>query len=52
MFKAIINAETLGDAIEAVSSLVEETKISVSETGLELKAVDAANVAMVSLRVG
>jgi proliferating cell nuclear antigen len=51
MFKAIINAETLGDAIEAVSSLVEEVKISVSETGLELKAADAANVAMVSLRV-
>jgi proliferating cell nuclear antigen len=52
MFKAIINAETLSDAIEAVSSLVDEVKISVSETGLELKAADAANVAMVSLRMG
>ncbi|MCJ7443407.1 MAG: DNA polymerase sliding clamp [Methanotrichaceae archaeon] len=52
MFKAVINAETLGDAIEAASSLVDEVKFSVSEMGLELKAADAANVAMVSLKVG
>jgi proliferating cell nuclear antigen len=52
MFKAIINSEILSDAIEAVSSLVDEVKISVSETGLELKAADAANVAMVTLRMG
>ncbi|MCJ7444709.1 MAG: proliferating cell nuclear antigen (pcna) [Methanotrichaceae archaeon] len=51
MFKAIINAETLRDAIEAVSSLVDEVKFSLSEKGLELKAVDPANVAMVSLIV-
>ena len=52
MFKAAINAETLRDAIEAVSSLVDEVKFTVLETGLELKAADPANVAMVSLKVG
>ena len=52
MFKAVINAETLRDAIEAVSSLVDEVKFSLSEKGIELKAVDPANVAMVSLRIG
>jgi proliferating cell nuclear antigen len=52
MFKAVINAETLRDAIEAVSSLVDEVKFSISEKGVELKAVDPANVAMVSLKIG
>jgi proliferating cell nuclear antigen len=49
MFKAVINAETLRDAIEAVSSLVDEVKFTISERGVELRAVDPANVAMVSL---
>jgi len=52
MFKAVINAESLRDAMEAVSSLVDEVKFSISEKGLELKAVDPANVAMVSLKIG
>ena len=52
MFKAVINAETLRDAIDSVSSLVDEVKFSISEKGLELKAVDPANVAMVSLKIG
>jgi proliferating cell nuclear antigen len=51
MFKAVINAETLRDALESVSSLVDEVKISISDHGLELKAVDPANVAMVSLSI-
>jgi len=51
MFKAVINAETLRDAIEAVSSLVDEVKFSITENGIELKAVDPANVAMVSLKL-
>lgn len=49
MFKAVISAETLRDALESVSSLVDEVKIAISDHGLELKAVDPANVAMVSL---
>ena len=52
MFKAVINAETLRDAMEAVSSLVDEVKFSITEKGLEIKAVDPANVAMVSLKIG
>jgi proliferating cell nuclear antigen len=51
MFKAVINAETLRDAIESVSSLVDEVKFSLSEKGMELKAVDPANVAMVVLKL-
>ena len=42
MFKAVINAETLRDAMEAVSSLVDEVKFSITEKGLEIKAVDPA----------
>ena len=52
MFKAVINAETLRDAIDSVSSLVDEVKFSISEGGLEIKAVDPANVAMGSLKIG
>jgi proliferating cell nuclear antigen len=52
MFKSVILAETLRDALGAVSSLVDEVKFSISENGLELKAVDPANVAMVSLQIG
>lgn len=51
MLKAVIDAETLRDAIEAVSSLVDEVKFTITEKGLELKAVDPANVAMVSLKI-
>ncbi len=51
MFKAIINAETLRDAIEAVSSWLDEVNLALAEKGMELKAVDPANVAMVSLIV-
>ncbi len=51
MFKAVISAEILRDAIEAVSSLVDEVKFTISENGMELKAVDPANVAMVSFRL-
>lgn len=51
MFKAVINAETLRDAVEAVSPLVDEVKFNLSESGMELKAVDPANVAMVSFKL-
>jgi len=44
MFKAVINAETLRDAIDSVSSLVDEVKFSISENGLELKAVDPGSL--------
>jgi len=49
MFKAKINAETLRDVIEATSPLVDEVRLKLSKEGLSLRAVDPANVAMVSL---
>ncbi|MCX8207506.1 MAG: hypothetical protein N3G75_06705 [Methanothrix sp.] len=51
MLKTVIDAEILQDAIEAASSIVDEVKFTISEKGLELNAVDPANVAMVSLRI-
>ena len=51
MFKSVILAETLRDALGAVSSLVDEAKFSISGEGMVLKAVDPANVAMVSLEI-
>jgi len=51
MFKVVINAKILKNAIESISSLVEECKIEVSDTGLEVKSVDAANICMVCLKM-
>ena len=51
MFKAVINAETLRDAIDSVSSLVDEVKFSISENGW-FEGSRSANVAMVSLKIG
>ncbi len=49
MFKALIGAEKLKDAIEAISSLVDEAKFKLTADGISVRAVDPANVAMVSL---
>lgn len=49
MFKAIIESEKLKDTIEAVSSIVDEAKINLTPDGMSIRAVDPANVAMVSL---
>ncbi|MFA7164629.1 MAG: DNA polymerase sliding clamp [Desulfoplanes sp.] len=51
MFKAIIKAETLRDACDAVSPFADEVKLALSTNGIELKMVDPANVAMVSLSI-
>jgi proliferating cell nuclear antigen len=48
MFKAVINAEVFKDAIEAVSTLVDEAKFRLTKDGLSARAVDPANVAMVA----
>jgi len=45
----IVDAETLADAIAPVSTLVSECKIHVEDDGLEIAAVDPANVAMVDM---
>jgi len=49
MFKAIVSAATLSSALDSVSVLVDECKIHLEETGLEIRAVDPANVGMVDL---
>jgi proliferating cell nuclear antigen len=48
MFKAAINAEVFKDAIEAVSTLVDEAKFRLTKDGISARAVDPANVAMVA----
>jgi proliferating cell nuclear antigen len=49
MFKAIVSASTLRDALDSVSVLVEECKVRLNEDGLSIRAVDPANVGMVDL---
>ncbi|WP_114578000.1 DNA polymerase sliding clamp [Saliphagus sp. LR7] len=49
MFKAIVSAATLSSTLDSVSVLVEECKIHLDEDGLQIRAVDPANVGMVDL---
>ena len=49
MFKAVIGAEKLKDAIESISTLVDEARFKLTADGISVRAVDPANVAMVSL---
>lgn len=47
MFKASIDIELLRDSIAALSVIVEEVRLRILTDGIAVKAVDAANVAMV-----
>ncbi len=49
MFKAKVKPEVLKELVEIVATLVDEAKFSVEKTGLVIKAVDPAHVAMVEL---
>ncbi|ESP87501.1 DNA polymerase sliding clamp [Candidatus Halobonum tyrrellensis] len=49
MFKAIVSASTLRDALDSVSVLVDECKLRLEEDELAIRAVDPANVGMVDL---
>jgi len=49
MFKATIDADVLKDSIESLSVLVDEARFRISPEGIAVKAVDPANVAMVTL---
>lgn len=49
MFNAEIEAEKLKEALEAVAVLVDECKLKFTPTGIIIRAVDPANVAMVTL---
>lgn len=48
MFKAVIGAEKLKDSIESISTLVDEARFRLNQDGIIVRAVDPANVAMVS----
>ncbi len=49
MFNAIVSADTLQATLDSVGVLVDECKIHLEEDGLEIRAVDPANVGMVDL---
>jgi len=48
-FSAIIDAGTLGDVLDAADTIVQECKLHLGEDGVEITAVDPANVAMVDI---
>ena len=51
MFKAKVNANVLRECIESITAIVDEGKLRIAEDGLKLRAVDPANVAMVSFEL-
>ncbi|WP_123537049.1 DNA polymerase sliding clamp [Halosimplex salinum] len=51
MFNAIVSADTLRTTLDSVSVLVDECKIHLEADGLEIRAVDPANVGMVDMRL-
>jgi proliferating cell nuclear antigen len=48
-FSALTSVDTLQDALDPVSALVDECKIRLNEDGLSIRAVDPANVGMVDM---
>ncbi|RCV63204.1 proliferating cell antigen [Methanophagales archaeon] len=51
MFKAKIDSTMLRECIESLTAIVDEGKFRLTESGLKLRAVDPANVAMVSFEL-
>jgi proliferating cell nuclear antigen len=51
MLKAAIDADIFRESIDVIAALVTESRLHISETGLTTRAVDTANVAMISLEV-
>jgi proliferating cell nuclear antigen len=49
MFNAIVSADTLQATLDSVGVLVDECKIHLESDGLDIRAVDPANVGMVDL---
>ncbi|MEI7433280.1 MAG: DNA polymerase sliding clamp [Methanomicrobiales archaeon] len=49
MLKATIDADVLKESIDAISALVTECRLHTDENGISTRAVDTANVAMISL---
>lgn len=48
-FSAIIRADKLGAILDSVDTLVGECKVHLTEDGIEIRAVDPANVGMVDI---
>ncbi len=48
MFEAKIDASTLRACVETITAIVDEGKLRITAEGLKLRAVDPANVAMIS----
>ena len=51
MFRATIDAYLLRDSVEILSVLVDEIRLKTSSDGISVKAVDPANVAMVTFKL-
>jgi len=51
MFKGSIRTSVLRESVDAVRAIVDEAKFNLTPTGISVRAVDAANVAMVSLEL-
>jgi len=51
MLKATIDADIFREAIDAISALVPECRLHTAENGISTRAVDTANVAMISLEL-
>ena len=51
MFEAKIDAIVLRECIESITAVVDEGKLKISDEGFKLRAVDPANVAMVSFEL-
>ena len=51
MFEAKIDANVLRECIESITAVVDEGKLRIAEDGFKLRAVDPANVAMISFEL-
>ncbi|KAF5041808.1 hypothetical protein DSECCO2_519210 [anaerobic digester metagenome] len=51
MLRATIDADVFKEAVDAIAALVSECRLHVSAEGMRTRAVDTANVAMVSLEL-
>ncbi|MDD5418436.1 MAG: DNA polymerase sliding clamp [Methanomicrobiaceae archaeon] len=51
MLTAAIDAETLRDSVDAISALVTECRLHIDDDAIRTRAVDTANVAMISLEL-
>jgi proliferating cell nuclear antigen len=51
MFKASIKAETMNEALNALTAFLDEAKFDLNADGIDTRAVDLSNVAMVDLKL-